>query len=286
MKSKILLFGLLASLMFVSCSKNEDAVVEDTFSLEEGNVNAKIDIITDDICKVVEDQLTLADGISGRSAAGVDSFLPACATITRVPDIGTMPTVGDLITKTIDFGTIGCPLPNGNILKGKIVITFVYQPTAVSHSINYSFVNFYHNNTKITGNKSFTRVLSVATASSPSHPIVTMNLDITITLADGRVFTRTGTRVREIIEGYGTLVLNDNVYKVTGNWTTTFPNSSVQTSTITTPLIIKLNCNNITKGIITFVRNSRTATLDYGDGTCDNQAIFTVNGVPRTITLN
>jgi hypothetical protein len=286
MKSKVLLFGLLVALSITSCSKNEEPVAETTFTLEEASVNAKFDIMNDDVSKVVEEQLTPDEGITGRSTASAASFLPTCAQVTRVPDFGTIPAVGDVIIKTIDFGTTGCPLPNGNVLKGKIIITFVYQPNATSHTINYEFVNFFHNAIKIVGNKNFTRTLSAATAASPSHPIVTMNLNMTITLPDGRIFTRIGTRVREIIEGYSTVMLSDNVYKITGNWTTTFPNSSIQTSTITQPLIVKLNCNNITKGVVTFVRNTNIATLDYGDGSCDNQAIFTINGVPRTITLN
>lgn len=285
MKSKILVFGLFLALITFSCSKKEDVAIDNSFSLDEAGVNAKIDILNDDISKVVEEQLTPDDGISARSASAVAYFLPACATVTRVPAAGTVLTVGTLITKTIDFGTLGCPLPNGNVLKGKIIITFTYQPTATSHTINYEFVAFYHNSIKIEGNKSFTRVLSAATAASPSHPIVTMNMDMAVTLPDGRTFYRVGSRVREIIAGYATPILSDNVYQVTGSWTTTFPNTSTQTSTITTPLIIKLDCGNITKGIITFVRNANVATLDYGNGDCDNQAVFTINGVPRTITL-
>jgi hypothetical protein len=110
-----------------------------------------------------------------------------------------------------------------------------------------------------------------------------MNMDMTATFPDGRVFTRVGQRVREIIEGYGTVSWTDNVYKVTGSWTTTFPNTSLQTSTITTPLIVKMSCVAVNKplivqGVITYVRGDRTATLDFGNGECDNTAVFTING--------
>ncbi len=286
MKTKILLFGLCLSLLTIGCSKKDDNT-NDNISAEEVGMNARIDVSNDDVQNVVENEFdaTNVSGTNGKNGYEVQSALPACVTVTRVPAFGTMPTVGQLVTKTIDFGTAGCPLPNGNVLKGKIIITFTYNPTATTHTINYQFVGFYHNAIKFDGNKSFTRSLTVATATSPVHPIVVMNMDMTATFPNGKIVTRTGTRTREIIEGFLTPIIADNIWKVTGNWTTTFPNTSVQTSTITTPLIIKATCANIVKGVITFVRGNNTATLDYGNGDCDNQAVFTLNGVATNITL-
>jgi hypothetical protein len=124
----------------------------------------------------------------------------------------------------------------------------------------------------------------ITTISNPIlHPQVTMTLDMTATLPNGEVYTRVGTRVREIVEGYGNEILADNVYNVTGNWTTTTPNGTNYTSTITTPLIIKMSCIAENKpllvsGTITFVRNNNSSSLNYGNGICDNIATFTVNG--------
>ena len=164
-------------------------------------------------------------------------------------------------------------------------MSFAYQPEATSHTVTYTFVNFYHNAIKFNGTKTFTRVMGTSTANPNTHPIFTMNMEMTATLPNGEEVTRVGTRTREIIEGYNTPIWLDNIYQITGNWTTTFPSGAVQTSTITTPLRIRMNCNHIVRGIITIVRNNNTATLDYGDGECDNIAIFTINGVPHTIVL-
>ena len=132
--------------------------------------------------------------------------------------------------------------------------------------------------------------MTVATATSPSHPIVTMNMDMTATFPNGNSYTRVGQRIREIIEGFDTPVFTDNIYRITGSWTTTFPNTTIQTSTITTPLIVKMSCILVNKpllvrGIITIVRNNNVATLDYGNGDCDNIAVFTLNGIPNTIII-
>lgn len=286
MKTTKIILGLALAFSIFSCSKDDNG--GNSISAADAATSAKLDIMNDDVSKIVEDQLTTSDGISGKTNLTVQdlvAFLPPCATVTRVPAFGTVITPGTLITKTIDFGTTGCPLPNGNVLRGVIVMTFTYQPDATSHTITYTFQNFYHNAIEFNGTKTFTRVMATSTINPNIHPIVTMNMDMTATLPNGDIVTRVGQRVREIIEGYATPIWLDNIYQVTGEWTTTFPSGAVQTSTITTPLRIRMNCPNIVRGVITIVRNGNTATLDYGDGECDNLATFTVNGVSHIITL-
>lgn len=291
MKIKFLILTMIISLMTVSCSKDNGDSDNSTITAEEAGINAKIDVENDDVYNIVDNQYENMDSstLSYKDSNGGESFLSACATITRVPAFGTAPTVGQTVTKTIDFGA-GCQLNNGNFVSGKIIISFVYNPSATTHTINCTFDNFYHNLRKIEGTKTFTRTMSVATPNSPSHPIWVMNMNLTITLPDGRIITRVGTRTSEIIEGYNTPTSwTDNVYSVTGNWTTTFPNTVAQTSTITSPIIVKLACiptnSALSKGVITFVRNSHTATLDYGNGDCDNLAVFTINGVSYNIVI-
>jgi hypothetical protein len=286
MKAIKVILGLSIILLHFSCNNSDDdANTLPAMSSGDAKMSARIDIATDDVSKIVEDQLTTSDGISGRTTAVATPFLPECATVTRVPEYGTTLTPGVLITKTIDFGTEGCALPNGNVLKGIIEISFLYQPDATSHTINYTFENFYHNSIKFDGTKTFTRTMGTSAANAENHPIVTMNMDLTATFPNNTVVTRVGTRVREITQGYETPEWLDNVYQISGNWTSTFPNNVTQINTITTPLTIKLNCPNIVSGVITFVRNSNTSYLNYGTGDCDNAAVFTIFGVTYPIVL-
>ena len=277
---------------FFGCEK-DNVTSTDSLTSDDALVSAKIDMASDDVSNIVDQ---LFDNINGSTIAyrGVNndnSVFSNCATITRVPAFGTAITPGTQVTKTIDFGTTGCQLNNGNIVKGKIIISFVFQPTAVSHTVTYTFDNFYHNNIKFVGTKTFTRTMTAATATTAPHPIVTMLLDMTITMPNGDVYTRVGSRTREMIEGFDTpQVFADNIYKITGNWNTTHPNGSVQTATITTPLRARMSCLAVNKpllvlGVITFVKNNVTATLDYGNGDCDNTAVFTVNGNSYTIII-
>lgn len=287
MKTTNLILGFALALTILSCSKEENSN-GNAISTEDAQVSSKIDAMNDDVSAIVEEEEanTYSDAINGKTSELIESELTSCATITRVPAFGTAPTLGDTVTKTIDFGA-GCTLNSGNVVSGRIVISFVFQPGATSHTINYSFDNFFHNGIAFNGDKTFTRTMTTA---PNAHPIVTMTMDLTATLPNGAVYRRVGNRVREIIEGFGDAVLANNVYQITGSWVTTGPNGGTQTSTITTPLNVKMSCMAVNKpllvsGIITIVRNTNSATLDFGDGTCDNLAVLNVNGNNYNIVI-
>jgi hypothetical protein len=300
MKTLKLISALSFCLLIFSCTKDD---IIPAITAEDASASTKIDIANDDVSSVIEEQEAYTYAVENNSQAVAsktveigkmalsNSNISSCATVTRIPAFGTPIISGTQITKTIDFGSAGCLINNGNTLKGKIIVSYVYEPEAVSHSLTYTFDNFYHNDTKLEGTKTLIRTMTVATTNSPSHPIVTMNIDLTATFANGDVYKRTGQKVREIIQGYNTpLILLDNVYNVTGDWATILPNGKTQNAAITTALEIKLSCIEtskplIVKGVILYERNGKTATLDFGDGICDNVATFTSNGVSKEITI-
>lgn len=293
MKTKIFALGLFTILSIVSCNR-DDKETNGVITADEAAVNAKIDVASDDVTEIVESEFVETQNNAATENRSSGSSSPSsrlllCRTVERVPDFGTPLTPGDNVKKTIVFGneTEGCTLENGNVVRGTIIVTFTYQPTETSHTINYRFVNFFHNQIELNGNRTFTRTLAAQTL----IPTVVMNMNMTATFPDGRIFTRVGTRIRTIIAGFDTpSIFLDNVYQVTGNWTTTFPNTDIQTSTITTPLQVKISCINenkplLVQGVITFQRNGNTATLNYGTGECDNLAVFNINGNSYNIVI-
>jgi hypothetical protein len=289
MKTIKLIYVMAFMFIIASCSKTDEADV--SFKEADVTTESKIDRANDDISDIVENQemATYSNSISGREITTTSTTFTNCATITRVPAFGTALTPGTQVTKTIDFGTSNCALDNGNTVRGKIIISFIFQPSATSHTITYTFDNFYHNDIKFAGTKTFTRVMTT-NAAGFVRPVVTMNMDMTITFPNGDVYTRVGTRTREIVEGYTTPSWTDNIYQITGNWVTTRPNGTTRTATITTPLKIRLSCiaqqKPVTvKGVISFVSGTNTASIDYGNGDCDNAAVLTINGVSSTINI-
>lgn len=273
MKTTKIILGLALAFSIFSCSKDES---NSSSELSEAKVSAKIDMATEDVAKIVEDQYAL----QVNPAAGKNNLetqdLPSCATITVQLTASTW-------TRTVVFDN--CTLPNGNVLDGTIIVSGSVNFDTPSHTISYTFVNFHHNNILIEGNRTIVRSMQSTTALDTVHPVANMSIDMTVTFPNGNVYHRVGNRVRELIEGFGTpMIWADNVFSISGTWTTTFP-AGTQTSTITTPLRVRANCPNIVSGVVEIVRNDNTSVLDYGNGECDNQATLTINGTTTTITL-
>lgn len=217
------------------------------------------------------------------TSGGMKSMLPPCADVTSV-------LTNDTWTRTIDFGTQGCTLPNGNVLKGKIIISFSKNFATPMRTISYKLEGFYHNDKLIEGSKTITHELKTSDLLAAIHPVTTHSIDVKVTLPDGKVYSRIGTRVREMVEGFATITnWEDNVFKVWGYHITTFPNGSKYTCTTqkTTPLLIKMSCKMPfpVSGIVEVVKNDAKATLDYGNGECDKLATMTINGVSKEIVL-
>jgi hypothetical protein len=285
MKTKFLLFvSLLSITIFVGCSSNETtdaAATSKTITTDDAIANSEIDATVDDISIIAEDQYSVQQSTTSRTSTPIKSILPLCATITTV-------LTSDTYTRTIDFGTDGCTLPNGNVVKGKIIISFSKNFLTPSKTISYTLVGFYHNGKLIEGNKTISRELKTTDLLATVHPVTTHSVDVKITFPDGKVYSRIGTRVREMVEGYDTIGnWEDNVFLVSGNNITTFPNGAKYTFTITTPLRIALSCKMPfpVKGVVEIVKNDAKATLDYGNGDCDKLATITINGVSKEIEL-
>jgi hypothetical protein len=293
MKTKFLLFvSLLFIAFFMGCSSDESVDVSatsKTITTDDAIVNSEIDASVDDVSIIVEDQSLYQSNPNFKTSSPpitpVKTILPDCAVVTI--DFTNVPNGIDYI-KTIDFGTEGCTMRNGNVLKGKIIISFYKNPELKSKKIESKYEKFYHNDKLIEGSKTFTQESKGTDLLATDHPVTTHLIDVTVTFPDRKVYTRTGTNVKEMIDGFTTRdVWDDNVYKVTGGNTTTFPNGNIYTSTITTPLQITMSCKIPfpVSGIVKITKNDVEATLDYGNGDCDNLATMTTDGVSKEIQL-
>ena len=283
MKTKIVSgIAIVMLSFFISCDSSNDGNDNNpALTAKDIAVNSKIDVAIDDVVYIVEDQYTAQQSISNRSSTASKSILPTCATFTTVLVDGTW-------TRTIDFGSTGCTLPNGNVLKGKIIISFSNDFTSKSRTLSYRFVDFYHNGKLLQGNKSITYESKSTELLATEHPVMTFTVDMKITFDDGKVYSRTGTTVKETIEGNETpLNWEDNVFLVTGNSATSLANGDTVTTVITTPLRYITSCKLPfpVSGIVSITKNTSVGTLDFGDGKCDNLATLTIDGVTKDIIL-
>jgi hypothetical protein len=120
-------------------------------------------------------------------------------------------------------------------------------------------------------------------------------IDSKLTKPNGAYVQWSTLRTTTQIEGNGSVTAADDIFRVTGRANGKVKRGNIivlWNSEITEPLIKKFICPWISKGRIRTVRQGLPANtpwvaiLDYGTGTCDNQAMLTVNGNTRQITLH
>ncbi|WP_299602754.1 hypothetical protein [uncultured Aquimarina sp.] len=276
MKNNILKFGFIAffSVVLVGCNSEEvaDQLSFDAIDTTEASLTANIDdgseVISDLTLQGFEDEENLGKSSNNR-------FLPDCATITVV--------LTDTSKEvTIDFGTEGCEVRSGHIVKGKILMSYQLDVDAMSLIINYGLEDFFIDDMQFEGSKTITRLKS----NTNGNPQYSMDLDLTVTFADGTQASRTGSKTREWIEGVFNGNWGDNVFLITGAWQTNLANGNTHSTTITTPIRREASCRFLVSGVVELVRTNYSGTLDYGDGSCDNKAVFTnSDGEQREIVL-
>lgn len=283
MKTKhVFISSLLTLAFFISCDSNDKTDNNSTtMSADQVVVDSKIDASIDDVTNIAEDQFSMQQNATSKSNTPIKSMLPACAVVNWTIANGTF-------TGSIDFGTEGCALENGNVLKGKITLSFSGNFATAEQTITYTFDNFYHNGKKLQGSKTITRSVKSTELLAEAHPVFTGTIDMILTFEDGKVYTRTGTLTKEMIEGYTTKGnWNDNVFLVTGSGNTIMPNGDTCSSTIQTPLRYVAACKKPfpVSGTILKTKNSSEALVDFGTGECDNLVSVTINGITSMVEL-
>jgi hypothetical protein len=183
----------------------------------------------------------------------------------------------------IDFGT-GVTVKRGNVLKGKIYITVSGKMTIANSSRTFQFSNFYVNDNAVKGHK----VVTYMGLNTDSKPYWTISASDTITRADNKQVIWNSQRVRTRIDNNQTpFNYTDDVYSITGASNGVNAKGAAYTMTIqdSNPLIINSNYKYFTKGTVVITSESKTVVVDYGEGTKDNKATATINGVTKEFTL-
>ena len=269
-KTRMLTF-LTVFFLFTSCSEDENNTELETnedLTAMQTKQAADTDEVSTGAFNIIETAYVEIEEQGGR----MTSLFPDCVTITITSENG-------FTFITLDFG-LGCELNNGNIVSGKIHIS--YGPIQNgTRTINYSFEDFIFNNKEIEGGGTIFREHSNAIG----NPQSTFHKNIVVTFPEGLVATVDGTRVREWVEGVGSGTWMDNVYLVTGNWTIEFSTGHSRSALVTEALRREATCHYFVSGLLEITRNETTGVLNYGDGTCDNIAILTVNGKEYIIIL-
>ncbi|MCC6839281.1 MAG: hypothetical protein IT230_03905 [Flavobacteriales bacterium] len=269
MKSRALLPGIL--LLFValaSCRKEDDTpdTPSPDFTTAADHARA-LDYFSD-----MMDQVDAAAADNGLRDAEDD-----CAPAVTI-DTMAMPH-----TMTIDFGSVNCTAANGRTRRGMILVSFTGPYAAPGTVITITPQDYYVNDNLVQGTKTVTNM----GLNADQVPWFTVVVDAIITAGDGSwTTTHHADRVRTWTAGSGTLDPFDDAYKITGQGNGVNRNGLPYTAAITSPLHVQIGCPFITQGIVQVTPEGLPVrTIDFGDGTCDNLAVFTVGGFSITIIL-
>lgn len=264
LNSKLLMLFVVSSFFLVSCNNSDTVELNEQISSDEVTILAEVDNVSDEVNNIIDDFLVENEDFSksADTEGKVEDLLP-CVTKTIVFTT----TIKEV---TLDFGE-GCELPSGNVLSGKILMRYAIDTDVNSLTITHMYENFYFNEISIEGDNSIVRVRQ----NENGNPQSTITFGTTLTWLDGVYASREGTKVREWVEGVNTRMFGDNVFLITGNWTATFKDGIVFSSSIMEPLRREMSCRFIVSGALELQKEDRTGTLDFGDGSCDNVAIFT-----------
>jgi hypothetical protein len=256
---------LIAAVVISSCNKDtsdEVIVDQENFDVQELKASDEAEMITEEVLNVGED-VYAADELSFSNKGYTSDFLPDCVTITTV-------ITSTSKEKTIDFGD-GCELPNGNVLSGIIYLSYLKDTDVPMNTLSMSLENFTFNGVSVEGSASVDRVRS----NENGNPQADASASFNAAWPDGSTASFTGNRTREWIEGYGSGFWGDNVFLISGSATYTGPLGNVFMKETITPLRRELACRFIVSGVLEISRNDATASLDFGDGSCDAVGILT-----------
>ncbi len=271
----ILVISFLSVISF-SCKKDKETTVLE-YDTQTAQDNALAEATFNDVNNIANQ--AIKNGSAGlttyRFQETASAYMSSCATVTIAPDSSGMGGVA-----TVDFSSTNCLCLDGHYRRGIINFTFTGPYNDSGTVITTSFDNYYVGKDtsymyKVTGSKTVTNL----GLNSSGHMHFNIAVVGHLTDATNRVMDWTSSRGREWIRGESTLSWVDDEYLITGTDQGTNFEGNSYTVNITHALDIDFSCYWIKEGTFDLTPTGQsTRTLDYGDGTCDNQATITVNG--------
>lgn len=187
------------------------------------------------------------------------------------------------VTVTVDFGT-GCKSADSITRSGSITYVFSGRLSTPGTTISATFNNYVVNGHKLKG----TYTIANTTTNISSPQLTTTVTNGNIVFPGDTAYSFSGTKTISVASGSIANVSN-LVFNVTGNYKISSSYGDTLAATITTPLEKKVTCQYIDQGVVSFTYTKNTAsvngTLDYGSGTCDDQALVTIGAFTETITI-
>ena len=298
---------LVSLVVFGSCKKesSDEEKKQEEFASQ---ASSEADAESDDIFNEVFDNVLGVNPDLGFGGTGVfgqmnpgnsggtgTARLNACPDVTITNVSGTPNTFP--VKVVMDFGT-GCVGRDGRTRSGKIVTVytnrlFIFGATATTEFVDYTVDSIKVQGVHIITNQG--EPISTSPTLCIRHRWKVEVRNAKLTKPNGNYVEWNSIKTITQQEGTCTPYIHlDDIYKIEGSAHGKVKRNDLLiawNSEITEPLIKKFSCRWLVKGIIRVARLNLTtnspwvATINYGNGDCDNKALATINGIPHIITL-
>ncbi len=180
----------------------------------------------------------------------------------------------------IDFGVEGCEGPDGRVRKGKIISEFNKRYTRPGSVVTTTFDGYSVNGILVEGTKTVENI--TAAGGNPTHTIEVK--DAQLTFPNGTTTQWESTRTRTWVTGYESIQalfdLTDDVYNLSGTYEGINRAGVSYRIESNVPLEYKAECylsgfSRPSSGVVQVnSSNFPTYQVDFGDGTCDDEVVF------------
>ncbi|HOZ50745.1 MAG TPA: hypothetical protein PLU17_02735 [Chitinophagaceae bacterium] len=255
-------FGLLfilSVLFLTSCVRERDTDTDMSAEL------AMHEFLFHDASEIADDAATKSTGenLSNYKTRGY------CATLTHDK-------INNPRTIIIDFGNSNCMCNDGRERRGKILVSYTdtYEDSGSVHTINFD--NYFVNDHHVMGSNIITHNGFNGSA-QPFYTSIINGKVLKPFTADTLYYE--ANRTITLVQGSDTPVWGDDIYQITGYGSGRNALRTYYAMTISQPLFKEvLGCRFINKGRIEMQPQGKALrTIDFGDGSCDNDATVTIN---------
>ena len=159
-------------------------------------------------------------------------------------------------------------------VNGTVVVVYGISEETAQYTATYD--GFFVGEIELNGTRSYT----LSQGANENSFALTVESDMSVTLADGSMLTESGTRTIEFAFGES---FSDSTVSLNGDWTL-IKDGNTYSVAIESPLTGNFSCEYLVSGLMEISKNGLVVMVDLWDGTCDNTAILTYpNGAQETL---
>ncbi len=268
--SSLLLASALMLTLTYSCKQDRDVAYDDlpaASDVESSDDNTTSDAAYTQVYTVVHTEVSNVEDQSFKTDGGPSP--DPCANITYEVD-STDKFKKFLKKMTIDYGNSGCTW-DGKVKKGKILITKTGKLATAGSITTVTLENFYIDGARVEG-----------TATIENKGFASGYYSIKFDVTGGKIKATTGDTATWESHRTMDMYLSPGSIKTLMRGTSSGVNHKGIAYSVTTTedLVTEFGCAYVKKGGLKITATGKPdINIDFGDGTCDNKATITINGV-------